>query len=89
MRIENIEFREVPKEPEKYELVQWNEKNNEEGEWCIVLAFYILRSEGYEIRTIGSRLFETDNDKLTWAMLRYGQAICDAKFNLSEEICQF
>ena len=81
-RIENIEFH-WSEINQKHELVQWLNCDSEEG-YCIVIAFFDLKSEGYEIRFIGDRPFNTGNKDLVWNMLKYGQSIVDAIFELND-----
>ena len=81
-RIENIEFR-WSEINQKHELVQWLQTDSAES-FCIVIAFFDLGSEGSEIRFIGDRPFTTENSELVWDMLRYGQSIVDAIFELND-----
>ena len=81
-RIEDIEFR-WSDINQKHELIQWSQTISTE-EYCIVIAFFDLGSEGCEIRFIGDRPFITGNSELVWNMLKYGQAIVDAIFELND-----
>lgn len=68
-----------------YELVQWNKKETGE-EYCFVIAFFRKGKEGCNIEFIGNRPFLNDNSELVWTMLKYGQSVVDAEFNLEESI---
>lgn len=68
IRIGNIELRKYIgwNDPEidgdisnKYEFVKWN-SDNDKIEYCYVLAFANPTREGYDIRTVGSRPWELD-----------------------------
>jgi len=83
MRKDNLEFR-WSEEKNKYELIHWFFKRDEE-EFCIVIALYEPKSEGYEIRFIGKRPFEVEDHDLLWKMLKYGQKVADAEFNFYDE----
>ena len=73
--INNLEFRCIN---EKFELVQW--LNNKE--YCIAIALFNKTLEGYDIQFVGRRPFETGFGETVWAMLKYGQAIVDAEWEL-------
>lgn len=84
MRKDDLEFR-WSDFNKRYELVRWFKKNNEDKEFCIVVATYYKKSEGYEISFVGYRPFQVDDEKLLWRMLKYGQDMCNAIFDLENE----
>ena len=85
-RINDIEFK-YSELNKKYELVQWI-KNEEKGEFCIVIAFFNKGSDGCNIEFIGSRPFNSGESKTVWSMLKYGQTIVDADCELKWEISE-
>ncbi|MEA1980882.1 MAG: hypothetical protein U9N54_07910 [candidate division Zixibacteria bacterium] len=85
-RIDNIEFR-WSNYNKKYELVQWKKwGDHENGEFRFVLAFYNKGSEGYEISFVGDRPFKVEDTNLLWKMLKFGQNVCNAEFDMEEEL---
>ena len=81
-RIDDLEFR-WSTTNDKYELVKWLKEDNQK--YCIVIAFFDKTCEGCEIRFIGKRPFNVENNKLVWAMLKYGQTIVDAEVELDSK----
>ena len=82
-RINNLEFR-WSETNHSHELVQWIKKDGSK-DFCIVVAFFRIDSEGCEISFVGRRPFDVGNDDLVWAMLKYGQSVVDALVILQEE----
>jgi hypothetical protein len=80
-RINDIEFRYVPS---KWEIVKWD-KRSDGGDYCYTLVLYEKHSEGYEIRFIGDRPFRYENVEKLWALMKYGQKVLDAHFDLEED----
>ena len=81
MRVENIEFRQL-REGRRPEIVQWNSRDDSEGEYCFTLCWWGKDKEGYSVEFIGNRPFEYNNTKLFWTLMLYGQKVLDAQFNL-------
>ena len=80
-KIGNLEVR-YSKLNQGYELVQWFDVDND-NKHCIVVAFFQEGSEGCNIEFVGSRPFNTGESLGTlWALLKYGQTIVDAEFEL-------
>jgi len=84
MRKQNLEFR-WSEDNNRHEFIKWWSKYGEE-EYCIVIAFFDLSEESYEIKFVGKRPFEFENKDLLWSMLEYGQAVVDAEYKLYEQI---
>jgi hypothetical protein len=80
MRLENIEFRQLG-EGRNPEIVQWNPKGTSD-EYCFTLCWWGRDKEGYSLEFIGSRPFEYDCTERLWQLLRYGQKVLDAQFDL-------
>jgi hypothetical protein len=77
MRVDDLEFR---KEGDRYHIVKWNDSR------CYTLCIFTLGEEGYDVRFVGSRPFEIENERALWAMLKFGQRVLDAKFLLDVEM---
>ncbi len=69
MRLGDIEFR-WDETNQKHELIRWYKPEN-----CIVVAFFDRSSEGYDMRTVGSRFFADDN---AWIVAKHAIAFLDA-----------
>lgn len=82
-RIDNLEFR-WSGTNQSHELVQWIKRDGS-GDFCIVVAFFRIESEGCDISFVGRRPFDVENNDLVWAMLKYGQSVVDALVILQEE----
>ena len=78
-RIDDLEFR-WSGTNDKYELIQWFKEGDKS--FCMVIAFFDKTCDGCEIRLIGKRPFNVENNELVWAMFKYGQAIVDAEIIL-------
>jgi len=57
----------------------------EQGDYCFTIAVWDKDKEGYNLRYIGTRPFEVNNQEQLQKLFRYGQAILDAEFNFNEE----
>ncbi len=57
IRIGTLEFR-YSSVNQKYEIVQWGDSNDS----CYVIAFLEKDSEGYNMRTVGDRMFSCDRE---------------------------
>lgn len=71
--------REIP-----VELVKWDERHAA----CWVVAWWVRKSEGYELHFVGSRPFaDISPDEIgeIWTQLRAAQAMLDMYFAASEE----
>jgi hypothetical protein len=79
MRFRNIEFR-WSKVNNKYELVKWY--THDSGDSCYVVAFFNKSTEGYDMRTIGTRFFE---DKDAWVVGKYGLEFLNAISAIQKE----
>lgn len=67
------------------ELVKYN---NDSHKTCFTLAFFNLDDEGYELHSVGGRLFEeisADDISEIWAQLQAGQKMLDAYFEACEK----
>tara|TARA_R110000868_G_scaffold191533_2_gene435709 strand:+ start:527 stop:781 length:255 start_codon:yes stop_codon:yes gene_type:complete len=81
MKLKNLEFRHS--EGRSAEIVQWNTTNKGE-QFCFTLLFYEHESEGYEIRFVGDRPLQYDDEETMFAMMKYGQTVMDAKWKVEE-----
>lgn len=62
------------------ELVKYNDETHST---CYVLAFFVLDDEGYELHSVGGRLFEgisAEDISEVWAQLQAAQKMLDAYF---------
>ena len=81
MKLKNLEFRHS--EGRSAEIVQWNTDSTGK-EYCFTVLFYEHSSEGYEIRFVGNRPLQYENEEIMFAMMKYGQAVMDAKWKVEE-----
>lgn len=72
MRLNNIEFR-WGETNQKHELVMWHGDKKS----CVVVAFFDRNSEGYDMRTVGSRFFADDD---AWIVAKHALAFLEAVF---------
>jgi hypothetical protein len=82
-RINDLEFR-YSDFNKSYEIVQWVERAAPKDEHCFVLCFYNRGSEGYNIEFVGDRPFDLEDQSAFWSLLRFGQKVLDATFELEE-----
>lgn len=55
---------------------------------CFSLAYFIRKSEGYELRFVGARPFKyiaPEDLKILWSALKHAQEILDEFFEMEEE----
>lgn len=78
----DLEFRWMTESQRFPEIVRWV-KSEVQGDYCYTLAKWNKDSEGYSLEFIGPRplAFEVDKD-VFWELVKYGQKICDANFDL-------
>ena len=81
MKLKNLEFRHS--EGRYAEIVQWNADSTGK-EYCFTLLFYEHSSEGYQIYFVGDRPLQYEDEKIMFAMMKYGQAVMDAKWKVEE-----
>lgn len=81
MRIKNLEFRHFEHRPA--EIVQWAIDGGGK-DFCFTVLFYERESEGYEIRFVGDRPLQYDDEEIMFAMMKYGQTVMDAKWKVEK-----
>lgn len=67
------------------ELVKYNDSTHKS---CFVLAYFKLDEEGYELKSVGGRLFDcisSEDIAEIWAQLQAGQKMLDAYHEACEE----
>jgi hypothetical protein len=84
LRIGDLEFRHL--DTRKAEIVQWWKRSDSDTESCHTLLWWTRGKEGYDIEFIGGRPFEYDQNKVLWEIMKYGQKVLDAVFDLQEEL---
>ena len=82
-RINDIEARSCNKflmsdEDTTIEIVKW------QGDICYTLAYWVMDSEGYDLKFVGDRPFAVDNETF-WTIATTAQGFLDKEFCLSEE----
>lgn len=81
-KILDLEFRWVIDYKRSPEIVRWV-KSEVQGDYCYTVAKWKKDSEGYSLEFIGSRPLDSEIDKdVFWELVKYGQKICDANFDL-------
>jgi hypothetical protein len=83
-RIEDLEFKPTEAVGKRdHAIVQWFPREGEEGkEYCCVVCFFRRGSEGYEIEFVGDRPFQVEKHDVLWNLMRFGQRVLDASFDL-------
>jgi hypothetical protein len=87
-RIGDLEFRYIPsKAPfaSKWEIVKWENHEEKEGEYCYTLVLYDMHNEGFDIQFVGSRPFEYENKDKLWDLMKFGQSVLEALFELEDD----
>ena len=85
MRIGELEFRQALEGTRMPEIVRW-QTWPEGKEYCYTLLFWEKDREGYYIYFIGGRPLDKDIDQADlFKLMRYGQAILDAKWEVERE----
>jgi hypothetical protein len=86
MRLENLEFRHNGTSPRDPEIIAWlPQLDSSRGEeFCYTLLWWRKNREGYYIEFVGDRPLKIDEQSLLLKMMKYGQAVLDAEFNLME-----
>lgn len=77
MRYKNLEFRQ--KDGRDPELVVWLPSFAS----CYTILWWKRDKEGWYIEFVGARPLDHDMEDV-WKMMRYGQSILDAQFNLEK-----
>lgn len=87
-RVEDLEFKTTESDGKRgHEIIQWFPREGEDGkEYCYVVCFFRRGSEGYEIEFVGDRPFHVENRDVLWNLMRFGQRVLDASFDLGEEL---
>lgn len=86
-RIADLEFRwtqSLGRDGERYpEIVRWY--NRAEGDsFCCTVLYWVRDSEGWDIKFVGDRPFDSELDQdLLWALMRYGQSLASAEYKLA------
>lgn len=81
MKHKDLEFRHL--ESRDAEIVRWVTDNLGKS-YCFTVLFYERDSEGYQIRFVGDRPLRYDDRETMWAMMKYGQSVMDAKWDIEE-----
>ena len=85
MRLQNMEYRHLSDSRRDAEIVAWQSKGNGE-EYCYTLLFWRKGSEGYFIEFVGGMPLNKYIDKdILFKLMRYGQAVLDAAFEVEYE----
>jgi hypothetical protein len=86
MRYEDLEFRNIS--GRRPEIVAWQPSpDSDRGEeFCYTLLWWKTDSEGYYIEFVGPRPLNYDNQDRLLKMMKYGQAVLDAEFNLMDGV---
>jgi hypothetical protein len=80
-RLGSLEFRYQEFEDRDAEIVTWD--SNDTGEFCYSLLFWRKDREGYYVEFVGSRpLDQIHNHEHLWKLIRYGQSVLDATYEL-------
>jgi hypothetical protein len=84
-RVDNLEFR-YAVDNRSPEIVCWEKNEQGSGEYCYTLLFYDRCKEGFNVRFVGARPFEYENQERLWALMRYGDRVLDALFRLENDL---
>lgn len=85
MRQENLEYRHLSEARRDAEIVAWR-NDGKGGEYCYTLLFWRKDKEGYFIEFVGGRPLNKNIDKdVLFKLMRYGQAVLDAAFEVEHE----
>lgn len=87
-RIEDLELRSCGDnllvegvEHTKAEIVKWA-KDTGQKEYCWTVAYWDRHKEGYDLKFVGNRPFDT-NQKIFMALAKQGQQLLEDAFNCS------
>ena len=71
----------------RYQLVRWFPRDTT-AEYCFTVCFFDEGSEGYDMRTVGSRYSELMDDELllTHTLTKYAMKFLENEFELSQFI---
>ena len=83
MRVENLEFIRNPNSERGPEIIQWGMHDGAPIRFTIL--FWRKDREGWHIEFVGSRPLEVDDQDVLFKIMRYGQAVLDAEFQLFDE----
>ena len=85
-KIGDLEFRWLLESSRNAEIIRWQD-SKDFGKTCYTLAWWIKDKEGYNIQFLGDRplSYEVDQDYF-WELVKYGQKICEAKFQVEDYI---
>jgi len=81
MRINKLEVRKSSSN--SYELVEWVE-NSEGSAFCYTILSWLNSKEQPDIKFVGNRPFEVDDKETLWKLMKYGQAIIQAEYDLKD-----
>lgn len=85
-KVLDLEFRWMIEEGRFPEIINWK-VSSELGPYCYTIAIWKQDSEGYSLEFIGSRFLDPQIDKgILWELIKYGQKICDAAFEIDSFI---
>lgn len=89
-KVNDLEFRwtnSLGKNPEHYpEIVRWyNRKDGDD--FCCTLLYWVRDREGWDIKFVGDRPFDTEIDaRVLWILMQYGQTVASAEFRITEQL---
>jgi hypothetical protein len=87
-RINNLELRwtNCPVSEGYYEIVCW--QGEAEKEYCYSLAMWYKDSEGWNLRFVGNRPFDSwkVDRHLFWQLAKYGDTVANAEFALEQKM---
>lgn len=87
-RIHNLEFRMMGTDdkPRNAEIVRWQTDSTGQ-EFCFTLLWWFKNREGYYVEFVGDRPFQSEiNQQLLWELMRFGQNLLNAQFELEEYV---
>jgi hypothetical protein len=88
MRVNNLEFRKttaIGQNEYYYEIVEWVKDDNlPKKEYCYTILRWIWSSEQPDIEVIGSRPFEVEDTETLWKLMKYGQDVIQAEYDLKD-----
>ena len=66
------------------ELVVWEFHEANKKEYCYTIAWFKKDSEGYYVKTVGSRFTDYHDPELAMKMAKYGLKVLNAEFDLED-----
>lgn len=83
MRVDDLEFRKAfpigNNVDYYYEIVKWQRP---EDPYCYTLLRWRMEKEQPDIQFVGNRPFEIDNQEVLWKLMKYGQDVIQAEYDL-------